>query len=178
MYDFRMSRSELLELIRSDAGAEKGKFFLKVAKKLLISNSFKLILNYRLGYFFQTRGNAWLCKLLKHRQIKRHSCQISYKAKIGKKISFPHPIAIVIGDGVQIADRVKIWQQVTIGSHGKAGTDLQYPKIGSGVRIFTGAVVIGDVQLGENSTVGALSLVTRDVAPNSTVAGAPAKPIR
>ena len=167
-----------MELVRSDADAENKSFFLNVAKKLLINNSFKLIFNYRLGYFFQSRGNSILCKLLQYRQIKRFSCQISYKAKIGKKISFPHPIGIVIGDGVEIADNVRIWQHVTIGSHGKKGFDQEYPKIKSGVRIFAGSVIIGGVELGEGSTVGALSLVSRSIAPNVTVAGIPAKPVR
>lgn len=178
MYNSEMSWAELLDLVRSDADAENSSFILQVARKLLVNNSFKLILNYRLGYFFNTRRNTLICKLLQHRQIKRFSCQISYKAKIGKKIFFPHPIGIVIGDGVQIADGVKIWQQVTIGSHGKLDRELEYPKINSGVRIFAGSVVIGGVELGEGSTIGALSLVTKDVAPNMTVAGIPAKPIR
>ncbi|WP_114752586.1 serine O-acetyltransferase [Pleomorphovibrio marinus] len=173
----RVSFGQLMGQIRSDAKAERGNAWRKILKKLLLSNSFKLILNYRLGHYFHKRGNRLLCEWLKHRQVKRYACQISYKAIIGKNILFPHPIGIVIGDGVTIGDNVKIWQQVTIGSHGKKGEGLQYPVIGDDVRIFTGAVVIGGVHLGQACTVGALSLVNRDVSSGATVIGIPAKPV-
>jgi acetyltransferase-like isoleucine patch superfamily enzyme len=46
------------------------------------------------------------------------------------------------------------------------------------VWIAAGATIIGGVTLGENSVVAAGAVVTRDVPPNSLVAGVPAKVIR
>ncbi len=51
------------------------------------------------------------------------------------------------------------------------------PTIGSKVQILSGAVVIGNVAIGDCATVGALSLVITDVASGATVMGIRAKPI-
>jgi sugar O-acyltransferase (sialic acid O-acetyltransferase NeuD family) len=50
-------------------------------------------------------------------------------------------------------------------------------RIGAGAIVYTGATLIPDVAIGENSVVGAGAVVIRSVAPNSKVAGVPAKPI-
>lgn len=172
-----MKFSYLISTIKKDVGGANWKVPLKFIKKLLLNNSFKLILNYRIGYFCNEKGFDLICKILKHRQIKRFSCQISYSAKIGANLSFPHPIGIVIGDGVLIGDNVKIWQNVTLGSNGKESCGLQYPVIANNVKIFAASMIIGDVNVGKNSTVGGMSLVLNDVKENEVVAGIPAKAI-
>lgn len=78
-----------------------------------------------------------------------------------------------------IEDNVGLWQNVTLGS--RSINDLspeQYPRVRSGARIYAGAVVIGAVEIGENATVGANSVVLEDVAPGCTVAGVPARLVR
>lgn len=103
------------------------------------------------------------------------SCEISPLAQIGKKVKFPHPLCIVIGEGVKIGDNVKIWQQVTIGSHGKKGAPLEYPVINDNVRIFAGATIIGGIKIGTGATIGAHSVVTSDIPDHTTAVGSPAK---
>lgn len=173
-----MKAYELIAIIKTDLDNKHGSNFLCFCKKILLSNSFKLLLNYRIGRFFFQRGNLLICKLLQHRQIKRFSCQISYKAEIGAKLSLPHPIGIVIGEGVVIGNNVKIWQNVTLGSHGKKDEKLNYPVIEDGVKIFAGSMIIGGVNVKKNGIVGGLSLVLSDVEINSKVAGIPAKVIK
>lgn len=172
-----MMSSELFAQIKKDLDNKHGSNLICFFKKILLSNSFKLLLNYRIGRYFFIRGNLLTCKFLQHRQIKRFSCQISYKAQIGTKLNLPHPIGIVIGDGVVIGDNVKIWQHVTLGSHGKKGEELKYPVVEDGVKIFAGSMIIGGVNVKKNSIVGGLSLVLSDVEINSKVAGIPAKVI-
>lgn len=138
--------------------------------------SFRLILNYRIGHYMSKRRNILfniLIMYLKKRQLVKYSCDISYEAKIGKNIRFPHPLGIVIGVGSVIEDNVMIWQNVTLGSKG-ANTKV-YPRIKSNVKIFSTAQIIGDVTVGENSKIGAFSLVLNDVPDNSTAIGIPAK---
>lgn len=103
------------------------------------------------------------------------SCDLSPLAQISKSVQFPHPLGIVIGDGVIVRENVKIWQQVTLGSHGKKGETMNYPVIESDVRIFCNSSVIGGVKVGKGAIVGAHSLVLNDVPEGSTVAGTPAK---
>ncbi|MFZ5910585.1 MAG: serine O-acetyltransferase [Chloroflexota bacterium] len=50
----------------------------------------------------------------------------------------------------------------------------KYPTIGDNVHICTGAKVLGDVTVGDNSTIGANAVVVKDVPPNCTVVGVPA----
>lgn len=103
------------------------------------------------------------------------SCDLSPHAQISESVQFPHPIGIVIGDGVIVRENVKIWQQVTLGSHGKKGEIMSYPLIESDALIFCNSSVIGDVKVGKGAIVGAHSLVLNDVPDGSTFAGAPAK---
>ena len=90
-------------------------------------------------------------------------------------MSLPHPIGIVVGDGVIIRDNVKIWHQVTLGSHGKKGEPLAYPIIEDGVKVFAGAKIIGGVIIGENAVIGANSVVNIDVPKSTTAIGIPCK---
>ncbi|MBB1328173.1 serine acetyltransferase [Pseudoalteromonas sp. SR43-7] len=104
------------------------------------------------------------------------SCYLSAKASVGAGIKFPHPVGVVIGDGVVISERVTIYQNVTLGAarvgEGERGL---YPKIGSDVVIFAGAKVIGDITIGNGATIGANAVVTKSVPDNTSAVGIPAK---
>jgi serine O-acetyltransferase len=110
-----------------------------------------------------------------YRQVTKRGCQLSYEAILGKNIKFMHPLGVVIGENVIIHDNVRIWQQVTLGSHGKKGETLLYPVVHSGVKIFAGAKVIGGIEIGANSTIGANSVVLQAVPENAIAVGVPAK---
>ena len=90
-----------------------------------------------------------------------------------KKIHFVHPVGIVIEKGVQIGCNCRIFQNVTIGRWHDA-----LPKIGNNVVIFGNSVIIGDVEIGDNVTIGAGSVVTKSIPANKIVAGNPAKIIK
>jgi serine O-acetyltransferase len=64
---------------------------------------------------------------------------------------------------------------VTLGRYGEA---LEGPTIGTDVFIGTGAKIFGAIKVGDGARIAANAVVTRDVPPNTTVAGAPAKVIR
>jgi serine O-acetyltransferase len=154
-----------------------------LARKLVafvVDPTLRLLFLYRVGCFFLEKNGKFsslMSRLLKFRMIRRSSCYISFKSQLGENISFPHPIGIVIGDGVIIEDGVKIWQNVTIGSHGKTKKDKEYPILRSGVKVYAGAIIVGGVEVGEGATVGANSYVNKNVPPGAVVAGSPAKEI-
>jgi acetyltransferase-like isoleucine patch superfamily enzyme len=50
-------------------------------------------------------------------------------------------------------------------------------EIGKGVLVGTGAQILQYLIVGDRAIVGAGSVVTKDVAPMTTVAGIPAKPL-
>ncbi|MFM7224587.1 MAG: serine O-acetyltransferase [Actinomycetota bacterium] len=81
---------------------------------------------------------------------------------------------VVVDGFVEIGPGVVLFPWVTIGL--RAG-DFRGPTIGAGAHIGTGAKVIGPVTVGERARVGANAVVTGDVAPGTTVVGAPARPV-
>jgi serine O-acetyltransferase len=110
------------------------------------------------------------------RRLQARGLFISPGANIGVGLRLPHPVAIVIGEGVEIAEDVTIFQSVTLGGR-KLGDwkDGNYPSIGAGTVIFSGAVVVGKVIIGKNCVIGANSVVTRDIPDGATAVGAPAR---
>ena len=92
-----------------------------------------------------------------------------------------HPAGVVIGRGVKIGNNVSIFSNVTIGGlghsifhHGEPG----YPEIGDNVILYTNVTVLGPVKIGNNTTIGAHSLILESFPDNCLVAGSPAKVIK
>lgn len=147
-------------------------------KSYLFSPSFRVLLNHRIGKYFSNSSNFFIRQIGNYYRVRivvKRSCDISYNSKIGRNLRLPHPIGIVIGDGVEIKDNVMVFQQVTFGSHGKKGLKKGYPVIQNGVKIYSGAKIIGDITIGENAIIGANSLVNIDVPPNCIAVGIPCK---
>jgi len=150
-------------------------------KSYLYNAGFRVLLNHRIGkYLYHSRFILFrqIANYYKMRLITKRNCDISYKCKIGKNVRLPHPLGIVIGDNVVISDNVKIWQQVTFGSHGKKGEEMSYPVIEKNVKIFAGAKLFGNINIGENSVVGANAVVNISVPSNSVAVGIPCKIIQ
>lgn len=82
---------------------------------------------------------------------------------------------IVIDGIVEVGTGTKIFPFTTIGL--RSG-QLSGPKIGRNVTIGSGAKLIGQLSVGDRARIGANSVVIGDVAADSTVVGAPAKPVR
>ena len=80
---------------------------------------------------------------------------------------------MVIGETSIVGSDVTMYQGVTLGGTGK-GHGKRHPTVCDGVFIGNNANVLGNVTIGENSRVGAGSVVLSDVPPNSTVVGVPA----
>jgi serine O-acetyltransferase len=94
-------------------------------------------------------------------------------AIIGRRLFIDHGMGVVIGETAVVGDDVTLYHGVTLG-----GTSLEkkkrHPTLGNGVVIGNTSSVLGDIVVGDNSRVGAGSVVLRDVPPNSTVVGVPA----
>nr|WP_082677346.1 serine O-acetyltransferase [Bacillus sp. FJAT-29937] len=95
-------------------------------------------------------------------------------AKIGRKLFIDHGMGVVIGETCEIGDNVTIFQGVTLGGTGKE-KGKRHPTIKDNALIATGAKVLGSITIGENSKVGAGSVVLHEVPPNSTVVGIPGR---
>jgi serine O-acetyltransferase len=94
-------------------------------------------------------------------------------AKIGRRLFIDHGMGVVIGETAIVGNDVTIYQGVTLGGTGKE-RGKRHPTLRDGVFVGNNANVLGNIVIGENSRVGAGSVVLRDVPPNSTVVGVPA----
>ena len=103
------------------------------------------------------RGGAFLLRVL-------YSCDIPRKVKIGKNVSFGHrALGVVTNSGSVIEDGVSIQHHVLL-----AGGSDGCPIIRKNVRIGAYAIIMGNVEIGENAVIGAGTMVLHDIEPNST----------
>lgn len=177
LQDYRFTH--LKRDLHSDLKHYGGHSLKAALRVIMFSPGFQLLLNYRLLRYLYLRQVSLLGiqSFLRFLQQRMSHCYISPTAQLGRNISFPHPLGIVIGDDTVIHDNVKIFQQVTVGSHGRAGQTKAYPTLEQGCILYAGAKIIGGITLGDHATVGANAVVTSDVSGHTTVAGIPARVI-
>jgi serine O-acetyltransferase len=94
-------------------------------------------------------------------------------ALLGRRLFIDHGTGVVIGETAIVGSDVTLYQGVTLGGTGK-DQGKRHPTLCDGVFIGNNANILGNITVGENSRVGAGSVVLDDVPPNSTVVGVPA----
>jgi len=133
---------------------------------------------HRLAHWLFVGELYFLARAVNHTARWLTAIDIHPGAKIGRNFFIDHGFT-VIGETAEIGDDVTIYQNVTLGgtnpSTGVGGK--RHPTLCSGVVIGSGAQVLGPIEVGEGAKVGANSVVTKDVAPQSTVVGIPAKAV-
>lgn len=97
-------------------------------------------------------------------------------AQIGRRFVIDHGSGVVIGETAVIGDDCWIYHGVTLGGV-STHREKRHPTLGKGVLIGAGAKILGPITLGDGVKVGANSVVNKDVPPDTTVAGIPARPI-
>jgi serine O-acetyltransferase len=95
-------------------------------------------------------------------------------AVIGRRLFIDHGMGVVIGETSVIGDDVLIYQNVTLGGTGKE-TGKRHPTVGHRVTIGAGAKLLGPVRIGNDTKIGASTVVLKDLPPNCTAVGVPAK---
>lgn len=116
-----------------------------------------------------------LAKLIKLKNRVLYSCDIGITAEIPRDCVFHHSgLGVVIGNGVKLGNQCQIYSNVVIGSkaiHGQKGAN---PLIGDRVIIGTGAIILGNIEIGNDAIIAAGAVVLNDVLENVMVAGNPA----
>jgi len=161
-------KADLNAAMRNDPAA-RSKF--EVA---LTYAGFHALVYYRVAHALYRAGLRFLARVVSQRARFRTGVEIHPAAVLGRGILIDHGVGVVIGETAEVGDNVVIYQGVTLGGTGK-DKGKRHPTVGSGVMIGAGAKVLGPITIGDNSKVGAGSVVLKDVPPNSTVVGVPGR---
>jgi serine O-acetyltransferase len=129
---------------------------------------------HRLGHRLWRGGWRTLARFVS--QVSRFATgiEIHPAAVIGAGLFIDHGMGVVIGETAEVGDNVTLLQGVTLG-----GTSLRrekrHPTLGDNVVVGAGAKIIGAFKIGDNSRIGAGSVVVREVPPNAVVVGVPGR---
>ena len=141
---------------------------------VLTSPGLHAIIYHRLAHTLWTRGFLLPARLLSQFARWLTGIEIHPGANLGEGVFIDHGMGVVIGETATVGDNVMMYQGVTLGGTGKEEGD-RHPKIRRGSLISLGAKILGNIEIGEYSRVGAGSVVLKPVPPHCTAVGIPAR---
>ena len=151
-----------------------------------LHSTFELFFNYpglwalffhRVAHWFYQKGLRFIPRLISALGMFLTMIDIHPAAKFGRRVFIDHGVGVVIGETAVVGDDVIIYQQVTLGGV-STNKGKRHPTIKNNVVIGAGSKILGNITIGENAKVGANSVVVKDVPPDSTAIGIPARVIR
>jgi serine O-acetyltransferase len=140
----------------------------------LFFKGFHALQAYRITHWLWSKGRKAMAFHFQSRISEVFGVDIHPAARIGRGVMIDHGTGVVIGETSVVEDDVSMLQGVTLGGTGKEQGD-RHPKIRRGVMIGSGAKILGNIEVGAYSRVGAGSVVLKEVPERCTVAGVPAR---
>ena len=150
---------------------------IKTPLEVLLYPSFRVMIQYRKAHKLYQNGHYFLARWISQRAARKTGIEIHPGAQIGKRLFIDHGNGVIIGETAIIGDNVTLYQGVTLGGTGKE-TGKRHPTLRDNVMVSAGAKVIGSFTIGENSKIGAGSVVLEEVPPNCTVVGVPGRIVK
>lgn len=150
---------------------------IKTPLEVLLYPSFRVMIQYRKAHKLYQNGHYFLARWISQRAARKTGIEIHPGAQIGKGLFIDHGNGVIIGETAIIGDNVTLYQGVTLGGTGKE-TGKRHPTLRDNVMVSAGAKVIGSFTIGENSKIGAGSVVLEEVPPNCTVVGVPGRIVK
>ena len=145
--------------------------FLRLNYALLTQKSFRAVYYYR----YKNHPLSFFCRLfIPNQDVIEIKCT---QGEIGGGLLLYHNMGRVI-DLYSCGVNLTVSQGVTIGLGNEDATGRKSPIVGDNVLFATNSVVFGPIIIGDNSIIGAGALVTKNVPPNCTVVGNPARIIK
>ncbi|OED29856.1 serine O-acetyltransferase [Methanosphaera sp. WGK6] len=129
---------------------------------------------HKIAHWFWKKNNKLLSRFISHINRFLTGIEIHPGATIGRRFFIDHGMGVVIGETTIIGDDVLLYKGVVLG-----GTSLEskkrHPTLGNNVVVGTNAIVLGDIEIGDNCQVGAGAVVTKPAPAGSTIVGIPGK---
>lgn len=145
--------------------------------EVLLYPSFRVILRYRLAHKLYLKKHYFLARWISQRGARKTGIEIHPGAVIGRGLFIDHGSGVIIGETTVIGDNVTLYQGVTLGGTGKE-QGKRHPTLEDNVMVSAGAKILGSFTIGENSKIGAGSVVLKEVPANCTVVGVPGRIVR
>ncbi|MCR4814326.1 MAG: serine O-acetyltransferase [Lachnospiraceae bacterium] len=139
--------------------------------------SFRVMMHYRLAHKLYLKKHYFLARFISQRAVRKTGIEIHPGATIGEGLFIDHGNGVVIGETTIIGNNVTLYQGVTLGGTGKEH-GKRHPTLEDNVMVSSGARVLGSFTVGENSKIGAGSVVLKEVPPNCTVVGVPGRIVK
>jgi serine O-acetyltransferase len=149
-------------------------------------NWFEVLVNYsglHAIWFYRITHWLWMRKLyLPARWLSQVArwltgVEIHPGAVIGRRFFIDHGMGVVIGETTEIGNDVTFYHGVTMG-----GVSLEkgkrHPTLGNKVVVGAGAKVLGAIEIGDGSRIGANAVVVKSVPPESVVIGIPGQIVK
>lgn len=139
---------------------------------VFLDSGFQALIAYRCAHTLKNWSVPLLPAVLRRWSIGACAIDIVPQADIAGGCYIPHGLGIVIGGASVIGEDCTILQGVTLGE-ARFSTDA-CPRIGDRVTLGAGAKILGAIEIGDDTFIGANSVVLDDVPPGSVAVGAPA----
>tara|TARA_B100000902_G_C27262549_1_gene891646 strand:+ start:439 stop:984 length:546 start_codon:yes stop_codon:yes gene_type:complete len=124
-------------------------------------------------------GWLLLARIISNASRSAFGIEIHPGARIGRRLVIDHGMGVVIGETSIVGDDCTIYHGVTLGGketqRREDSVGRRHPSIGNQVKIGAGAKLLGPITVGDNSVVGAQSVVTKDIPAGALAVGIPAK---
>ncbi len=132
---------------------------------------------HRLTHWLYKKKRFFLARWISQMARNATGIEIHPGATIGEGLFIDHGMGVVIGETTEIGNNVTIYQGVTLGGTGK-DKGKRHPTIGNNVMIGSGAKVLGPFKVGDNSKIASNAVVLREVPPDCTCVGVPARIVK
>ncbi len=130
---------------------------------------------HRINHRLWTWRLRWLARFGAHLARWLTAIEIHPGATIGRRCFIDHGVGVVIGETTEIGNDCTLYQGVTLGgttwSPGK-----RHPTLDDNVVVGAGAKVLGPFRVGAGARIGSNAVVTKEVAPGTTMVGVLARP--
>ncbi len=144
---------------------------------MLTYSGLHAVLAYRIAHKLYKRNHFLAARMISQSARFVTGIEIHPGATIGKGLFIDHGSGVVIGETAELGDNCTLYQGVTLGGTGK-DTGKRHPTLGNNVLVGAGAKVLGPFTIGDNSKIAANAVVLKEVPPDSTAVGIPAKVVK
>lgn len=138
---------------------------------ILLYPGVKAMLFHRLAHALETLRIPFLPRLIAEISRLLTGIEIHPGAKIGSNLFIDHGMGIVIGQTAVIGNDCRLYHGVTLGA-----VDFRpvkrHPTLEDGVVVGAGAKLLGDINIGSHSKIGANAVVMENIPPKSVVVAA------